>query len=493
MVALTTGSTSPARRLDAQRRQDLAVAVLAGSCVTDLARQNEVSRKFIYRQKEQAQQALQQSFTPSSEDEEVLFQLPVTKKWLHGLALGLMLSCGSSFRGIRQLLDDHFGYPLSLGTLHNISARAVEQARAINQAQHLSSIRYGAPDEIFQSSRPVLVGVDLQSTYCYLLQVVEHRDADTWALALLQLQEQGLQLERTVADGGQGIRAGQRLACPGVPCDYDHFHALQETERLATFLENRAYRLMKAREALETKMARARGQGKGRKFSQHLGQARQKETRAIELADDVALLLRWLREDILPPRGPDFTARLELLDWVVGELRSRESTCAHRMAPVRKLLQNHRHELLAYVQQLDENLAGLAQEFDVSVDAARAVWNLECLDAASPKYGLEADALRCRLGSKFYGLQQAMPALQAVTFRSSSWVENINSRLRNYFFLRRQIGPDYLELLQFYFNHHPYERSAVAARIGKSPAQLLTGEPHPHWLSLLGYAVRSAA
>lgn len=52
MVALTTDSTAPARQLDAQQRQNLAVAVLAGSCVTDLARRNEVSRKFIYRQKE---------------------------------------------------------------------------------------------------------------------------------------------------------------------------------------------------------------------------------------------------------------------------------------------------------------------------------------------------------------------------------------------------------------------------------------------------------
>ena len=493
MVALATGSTSLARQLDAQQRQDLAIGVLAGHCVADLARQNEVSRKFLYQQKEQAQQALQERFTPSAPDEEVLFYLPVTKKWLYGLVLGLMLTCRSSFRGIQQVLADHFGYPLSLGTIHNLSAQAVEQARVINQAQDLSTIRYGAPDEIFQASRPVLVGVDLQSTYCYLLKLVEHRDADTWALELLLLQEQGLQLKRTAADGGQGIRAGQRLAFPEVPCDYDHFHALQETERLVTFLENRAYRLMKTCESLEAKMARARDKGEGRKFSQRLGQSRQEATQAIELTDDVALLLCWLREDILPPRGPDFGVRLELLDWVVEELRQRESTCTHRLAPVRKLLENHRHELLAYVQQLDENLAALAQEFDVSADAARTVWNLECLEAASPKYGLEAEALRCRLGSKFYGLQQAMPALQAVTFRSSSWVENINGRLRNYFFLRRQIGSDYLELLQFYFNHHCYQRSAVASRVGKSPTELLTGEPHPHWLSLLGYPPQKIA
>ena len=492
MVAIATStSISRASQLNSQERRELAVSALAGGSVSDLSRQNEVSRKFIYQQKEHAEQALQERFTACPSDEEVLFQLPVTKKWLHGLVLGLILTCGSSFRGIRELLGNHFGHPLSLGTIHNISTRAVATAHAINQAQDLSPIRYGAPDEIFQGSRPVLVGVDLESTYCYMLEGVEHRDAETWALALMELQEQGLQLRRSVADGGQGIRAGQRMVWPDVPCDYDHFHALQETERLVTFLENRAYRQMNAREQLERKMARARGKGQGRQFSQRLGQAREQETQAVEVADELALLLCWLREDILPPRGPDYAARWQLLDWVVEELRQREPQCAHRIAPVRKLLENHRHELLAYVERLDENLDGLAREFGVPSAAVRAVWNLECLGPASAKYGLEADALRSRLGSKFYGLQQAMPALRAVTFRSSSWVENINSRLRDYFFLRRQIGPDYLELLQFYFNHHRYQRSAVATRVGKSPAELLTAEPHQYWLSLLGYPIGS--
>jgi len=101
-------------------------------------------------------------------------------------------------------------------------------------------------------------------------------------------------------------------------------------------------------------MTRARQRGQGREFSARLGQARLEETAAITLADDVALLLRWLREDILPPRGPDLATRLALLDWLVDELHQRESQCAHRIAPVRKLLKNHRQELLAYVQRLDE-------------------------------------------------------------------------------------------------------------------------------------------
>jgi len=71
--------------------------------------------------------------------------------------------------------------------------------------------------------------------------------------------------------------------------------------------------------------------------------------------------------------------------------------------------------------------------------------------------------------------------------RASSVIENLNSRLRGYFFLRRHLGPDYLALLQFFLNHRRFLRSEHAERVGKSPAELLTGQSHPHWLEMLGY------
>ena len=49
---------------------------------------------------------------------------------------------------------------------------------------------------------------------------------------------------------------------------------------------------------------------------------------------------------------------------------------------------------------------------------------------------------------------------QAVTRtpRSSSLVENLNSRLRNYFTLRRHLGSPYLDLLRFFLNQRRYMR-----------------------------------
>ena len=71
--------------------------------------------------------------------------------------------------------------------------------------------------------------------------------------------------------------------------------------------------------------------------------------------------------------------------------------------------------------------------------------------------------------------------------RASSLVENLNSRLRNYFLLRRTLSESYLNLLQFSLNHRRFMRSEVAERVGKSPKEVMTGQPHPHWLELLGF------
>ena len=72
----------------------------------------------------------------------------------------------------------------------------------------------------------------------------------------------------------------------------------------------------------------------------------------------------------------------------------------------------------------------------------------------------------------------------AQTPRCSSEVENLNSRLRNYFTLRRKLGGQYLELLKYFLNHRTFLRSRVPERVGKSPRQLMTGEVHLHWLTI---------
>ena len=94
--------------------------------------------------------------------------------------------------------------------------------------------------------------------------------------------------------------------------------------------------------------------------------------------------------------------------------------------------------------------------------------------------------LRATMGGKFHGLFDAVSQAMAGTPRSSLLVENLNSRLRTYFTLRRHLGGTYLDLLRFFLNHRRFLRSRCAEHQGKSPRELMTGQGHPHWLTLLG-------
>ena len=322
--------SAPAACLGPAARKELSLRVLSRTeSVSDLAQSHGVSRKFLYQQAAKASYAIDEAFEPSAKNNEVLFYLPVTKNWLRQFVVALTLICHSSFRGVIEILHALFDYHhLSLGSVDNIVSEAVQKARRINQAQELSRIQVGAHDEIFQASKPVLVGVDLKSTYCYLLACEDHRDETTWGVHLLDLANQGLDPDYTIADGGRGLRAGQAAACSTM------------------------------RQKLERKMLRAKNKGKGQSFSKKLAQARKAEIVAVSLAQDV------------------------------------------------------RDDLLAFAGVLDERFA------DIAVNE-----------------------------------------VIAETPRASSIVENLNSRLRNYFFLRRHIGNDYLHLLRFFLNHRRFQRN----------------------------------
>lgn len=489
-----SGHRCSAQRLPPPQRQALAVQALAGTpSITQLAQDHDVSRKFVYQQRAKAAQALHEAFTPAAvTDDRVLFYLPVTQRWLRRFVVALLLICHSSYRGVVELLRDVFDYSLSVERVHAIAHEAMDRARAL-PATDLSGVRTGANDELFQTRQPILVGVDVASTYCYLLSLEEQRDGVTWGVRLLELQERGFAPDALIGDGGAGLQAGQELAMPTTSRRGDVFHAFQETEALVTYLDNRAFDAIAARSKLEHKQTatrRQRGRGDGG-VAQKLRYARPAEAQAVGLATDVATLLRWLRQDILALAGPCWEDRVALYDFVVAELQARQALCPHRIGPVCTYLVNHRDALLAFAKQLDADLSGLAAEFQVSVVVVRALFQVQTLDEHDPRRWPQEAALRAQLRGRFYDLSEALCALARSTVRASSVVENFNSRLRNYFFLRRHLGADYLHLLQFFLNHRRFLRSEHPERVGKSPAELLTGVPHPHWLDMLGFS-RSA-
>ena len=129
---------SIAASLSPDIRQEIGIQVLSRSQpISHIAATHQVSRKFVYQQGDKAQQALNEPFSPSQIDDDVLFHLPVTKNWLFQLILGLVLICHSSYRGVVELFRDLFDVSISVGTVHNRLQSATENAVEINHKIYL--------------------------------------------------------------------------------------------------------------------------------------------------------------------------------------------------------------------------------------------------------------------------------------------------------------------------------------------------------------------
>src|SRR3954470_20249828 len=481
------GVGAAVRPLPESDRKDLAIQALAGSeTISDLAAQHGVSRKFVYQQAHKARTALDEVFSPTVRDDEVLFELAVTGVWLRQVIVGLTLICRSSYRGVVEFLRDLLGLPVSLGHVHDALQAATRQASVVNDEPDLSGIRVDLHDEVFQGATPVLAGVDAWSTYCYLLAAEHRRDADTWGVHLLDAAEQGLRPDYTIADAGRGLRAGQEAAWGDTPCHGDVFHIQRQCGGLADTLSRLAQGATSRRTTLRAGTGRAGQQCPDAELVVQLALARHTEARASYLARDVRTLVHWLSHDVLALAGPDLATRRELFDFIVAELIVREPEDPRRIRPVRVALQNQRDDLLAFAGVLDAELAGIARAHAISEPHVREACVLHRLPTTSPAYWQGWNRLRAQIGRKFQALFMAVRRAMADTPRSSSLVENLNSRLRTYFPLRRHLGGAYLDLLRFVLNHRRFVRSRHAERQGKSPRELMTGQDHPHWLTLLG-------
>lgn len=476
-----------------RERKNLAIAAIAKtSSVTELAKKTDSSRKFIYAQKDKAQKALDAAFIdPKKEEEKVLFYLPVTKSLLKQIVIGLILCCRSSYEGVIEFLRDIMDYSISKGGIHNIMHEALRGALEVNANMDLSKVCIGAHDEIFQAGSPVLVGCDAKTTYCYLLKEEEHRDGNTWGYHLLNLSEkQKLKPQHTVADGGSGLRKGQQDAWPNVPCHGDVFHALKPLLEMVVNLENRALGAMTALADIVKKQARPMKfseKDKYKEWEKKRSSCEEECAKALTLADDVRTLYIWMREDILCLVGPDLLQRKKLLDFVVQELITREALCPHRIKPVRTFLENHKDDLLAFMGQIDKEIQLLSETFEVSPNDVRQIYEQQGMPLSQESRWKKGESLLKKLGHKFHPIETEIKTMLRDTVRASSVVENLNSRLRVYFTLRRVLGKDYLAILQYYLNHRRFMRSECEERMRKSPRELMTGETHPHWLEILGF------
>jgi hypothetical protein len=267
-----------------------------------------------------------------------------------------------------------------------------------------------------------------------LLTLENHRDADTWGIRLLELADRGFAPRAVVSDGAIGLRNGQKLALSNTQCWGDHFHPIRDLNDLVRFLERRAYAAIDEidRRLHKAKRHKERG-GDLRTLGYKPNCAQAACDAAIDLYDDAAVLVDWLRCDVLAVAGPCLAERIALYDFVVAELTARAPMCPRRLQPICGTLHKHRDDFLAFARAQDEGLDALAREFEVAPhQLRRLLWVLSC-DDGDPRRYTEEHALRGRLRDRYFEVCARVADLASRTVRASSLVENLNSRLRNYF------------------------------------------------------------
>ena len=82
-------------------------------------------------------------------------------------------------------------------------------------------------------------------------------------------------------------------------------------------------------------------QAKGQALSKALALARAEEARTLEVADELFILIQWMRQDVLALIGPQASIRQALYDWIVEQLQARSGFASHRIGPLVRKLANH--------------------------------------------------------------------------------------------------------------------------------------------------------
>ena len=290
-----------------------------------------------------------------------------------------------------------------------------------------------------------------------------------------------------IADDGDGLRAGHQLVFPQIPCDQDHFHLIKTLQECRQFFANRLKSTLSHQQALMQKMEKAKVKQHSQPYSRPLGMVKQQTQQLQSLSQTLNILISWLEHDVLNKPGAPLSIRQELYDFIVAEFEKLEVLHPHRLRAVRITLQNQRDSLLAFTSVLNEKFKLIAEQFHYPLEKIWALCELQRCEHSSDQYGLRSLPLQDYFQAHFDAIEDAVIQALDSTERTSSMVENLNSRLSAYFFLRREIGHGYLNLLQFYFNHAPFLRSENPKRMNKTPAELLTGKSHPHWLEMLGF------
>lgn len=290
-------------------------------------------------------------------------------------------------------------------------------------------------------------------------------------------------------DQACGIHKGVEEVYPSAEIGSDLFHTVREIFKVLKCLENKAYKGIKEVYKIKDRYHKALLKKQGQKYGRKYKSALREMEEAIALYDDFMILTQWFYESIAI-YAKSYEERIWIYDYVVEEMTER-SEDKDRIKSLVKYLKNNKEKLFCFARILRKRLIKFKEDsqYDLTDDDLSLLYRQLTLNEEHCEYWVLEGKLLSKFGKNLKSIQAQIKEIINNTFRASSIVENVNSLIRPYFFLRKSIGrSNFLNLLQFYFNTKTIKRcDKFPERIGKTRLELLTGKKHPYWLTLLEY------
>jgi hypothetical protein len=219
--------------------------------VSQISRQHGVSRQTLYQLKEKGRAALEKELSPKEQDSE-------QKQQKERAILTLLTEAHASYRGIQACLKTLLGIHVSIGEITAVIQKAGEQAIEVLKQQMPEGKRAIALDEQYGSKRgeAYLNVVDVHSGQILASVPPVAVDGESWTLLLWLLQEQGLEWDTTVSDGGKAIADAVQHSHTDQAHQRDVWHVLHECQKVQGRLDRFVEQLKNQIKTVEAQAAR---------------------------------------------------------------------------------------------------------------------------------------------------------------------------------------------------------------------------------------------
>ena len=107
-------------------------------------------------------------------------------------------------------------------------------------------------------------------------------------------------------------------------------------------------------------------------------------------------------------------------------------------------------DTLKFLRRLQENLRDASIDLGIDEHDMMLLYNQSVYTIYSKEYAAIEKRLYKRLGNRLIDARAALPDIIHMTYRASSMVENVNSRVRCYMNLKREIPERFMPLLCLY-------------------------------------------